>query len=861
MHRLLTLPALVVATSALSGCALFGQPAKYDPDVVSAAGTITVSDPKFYSREALINERAREVARIQKLIDDVDSVKFKPDIIREIEQISSFSAALGLKFDPAAGLNYRRAEEIGDIQQDISALRLQLQLDQLRRDAELLRAKMAEQTEPLKANLGQVQDGGPTAAAGGVTVGSVDQLKVQIDRLLTAMTTQLGTEARPISSTSVSTNPFDDFRDRQAYLDMLHSARNAAALDELHDLGNAALIRLNFQATVMPDPKNPRSLGAVQVKIDGSSFDSDAKSSFLSEWLDHINTKAGSRTGGNFNPGSDAHDLQRLGLLEVIPIGAYQVALPVAAPVGATDGLADSIDEAQWNQVGNYSQSLGLLSSIDPRNRVVPALRTLCTNSPTSDVGILRLIEDVHLARTRVLTYEYAKKIDQLLYALGANFGYTLNAEAQYSASKSFISQVHNKLASIPECQEFAQRLPAEAPPITWGRLIDKLGPIAQIGRARIYEVGPREQVQQLSTMARSANSLALAASIAAAAPGSGQAADAALGYSRQTMDRASALERVPSVVGYTAGGAQVFGWVLGPRAAVNAKGKVIVEQMLKPYDLSVDMSVPAWWPKLSLRVTTLWGPSPQQLAKGDLVGKDGNETVFEIPMPRRAPDYDWYTQQLTGGQGKNMTINVQGGPVNACSPSTLLVTGRNVWRADKVIVLGQLLDGSAIAIAPDMQGILLNVPAIPPLAGNQAREPSLHVITPLGRSEYHSLPYASTPSGDDCKTKKAEPATADPNKITIESISPDLYFAVPAAFDITVQGKNLDKITQVTLHGQAGTLTRSGNQLLVVSFTSAVTQGIPPLDGVPLKFYKSNGKSNEVVETRLVRITRQGGN
>ncbi|OCR25461.1 hypothetical protein AFK24_08020 [Pseudomonas syringae] len=317
----------------------------------------------------MISERSREVSRIQTLINGVDTVQFKPDIIREIEQISAFSAALGLKFDPAAGLNYRRALETNDIQQEISTLRLQLQLEQLRRDAELIRAKMQVQTDPINSNLNLIDDGEPVAATSGVTASSIDQLKVQIDRMLSAMVAAPGSEAKPISATSISTSPFDDFRDRQAYLDMLRSARNAAGLDELHDLGNSALIRLNFQATVIPDSKNPRSLGAVQVKVDASSFDEDAKSSFLSEWLDHINTKAGTRTSGKFNPNSDVHELQRLGLLSIVPVASFQVALPAAAPTGAKGGVANSLQEAEWNQNKSFSRSLGLLSSIDTKKK------------------------------------------------------------------------------------------------------------------------------------------------------------------------------------------------------------------------------------------------------------------------------------------------------------------------------------------------------------------------------------------------------------------------------------------------------------------------------------------------------------
>jgi hypothetical protein len=37
---------------------------------------------------------------------------------------------------------------------------------------------------------------------------------------------------------------------------MLKAARNAASLDELHDWHGSALLRLNFQATVIPDADN-----------------------------------------------------------------------------------------------------------------------------------------------------------------------------------------------------------------------------------------------------------------------------------------------------------------------------------------------------------------------------------------------------------------------------------------------------------------------------------------------------------------------------------------------------------------------------------------------------------------------------
>lgn len=48
----------------------FVESSRYNAKPVSAAGTITVSHPKIYSRKALIAERGRELARVQKLIDE-----------------------------------------------------------------------------------------------------------------------------------------------------------------------------------------------------------------------------------------------------------------------------------------------------------------------------------------------------------------------------------------------------------------------------------------------------------------------------------------------------------------------------------------------------------------------------------------------------------------------------------------------------------------------------------------------------------------------------------------------------------------------------------------------------------------------
>lgn len=860
----------------VAGCTSlpFGQVAKYDSTPHEAVGTITLSDAKVYSRETLINERSKEVARLQKLIDDVDKVEFKPDIVRETELITAFAASLGLRSDPAAGLTARRAKETADVQQEISTLQLQLQLEQLRRDAELLRSKLPDQTEPLNKDLGKVTADKPAAAASGVTAPSVEFLLGKIDATLGVLRERFNAETKPIAQTTVSSNPFDTFRDRQAYLDMVRSARNASALDELHDLGNAALMRINLQAAVIPDPNFPKSLGAVEVVVSKESFSNEAKAVFLREWLDHINLDGSARTEKLFKDGSDAKRLYRAGRVVLLNVAGYEYALPRSAAPGQADALLANLDSAQWSKNPEQLDSRDLISArksgqSDPTGLAskTAIFTALCDGK---DTGLsnkqksqqLQLREDAYLAEVRVKTFEVASWLDRWEAARGQS-AYALDAAKGREDATDFLKNLSASFADIPACSAYASRIATLTSAVSWGQLADQLDKASATGKARVYEVGPREQVQQMSTVARSASSLMLAAAVAANSPTSGTAAEAALAYSRQAMGRATTLERIPSVVGYSVGGQQTFGWVFGPRAWLDPKGKIDVEQALKPYDLSVDLSVPIWWPSLKLSVTTVWGPTPHGLAYGGLGSSGRGTRQLDIPMVRRAPDYDWFTYTIIGVPSRAPAIDptVAGGPINACSPTTLLLKGRNLWRTDKVIVLGQLLDSAAVTIAPDMDGVIVNVPPIQPLAAPAKRDAFLHIITPFGRDKV-AVEYQKDPSGDGCKQPKKDDPAPDPSKPAIASLLPKpLYFTAPSDFTITVNGTALDKITKVTLHNQPGEIDgkRSADSFKV-AFSAARTSGIPPGKNIELVFYTTDekGKDVKVGESVAVKIAKK---
>jgi hypothetical protein len=121
-------------------------------------------------------------------------------------------------------------------------------------------------------------------------------------------------------------------------------------------------------------------------------------------------------------------------------------------------------------------------------------------------------------------------------------------------------------------------------------------------GQARAYTVAPAEQVQRISTNARSATSVEAALAIAAATTGDVAALNAGIGYLRQSTGKIEALERSPLVVAFAADrpnnqGAS-FGWALGPELRFDPKKQNLAyRHRIRTHDLLSDLSVPRGGP------------------------------------------------------------------------------------------------------------------------------------------------------------------------------------------------------------------------------------------------------------------------
>jgi len=889
------------------------------------AGTIAVSQPKLYRREALINERRDEVQWIKQELESSKTATFEPELVRETEQIRQMAIALGLSFDPAGAVNYRRDAQTGEIQQQIEVLRLEVMLDQLRRDVNLMRGGFAEQLTPVNADLGKL-DSTVKAASSPAQAASLAKLAEAIDSIRAAVATRLDTEGKPAAKANASANPGDRFRDRSALRDVLKSALNAATTDDSHDYAGSALIRLNFQAIVLPDRVRTRAPGVVQMKVVAPALSPEDKERLYRSWLDHLNQQLNRASGAGWVPDADivfskaadnfdlvsyryprtAAPAKGAAVVPAAPAvngkakGKVPAAVPLAAPTptpacpalleaGVVAGSEDcgSLVFAvpkflgQSPQEGAYSTLISYLAHgaegdaaaadaafTKARKRIASHASQMVTNCalptaalPTKGVPLddrQELVEAIRMAQVRAVSGDALARIErQAQRMLRRNGAAPAASTGESGAIALRTARAHQVLstfeaAAYAACSSEQRAAFRRSGPVMYTP-VDFNAAINASPRVAVYEIGPREQMQQVSTVSRVANNLSMALALSGAVPRTGFGASAAAGYSQQAMGRAAALERVPGLVGYsTAGG--IFGWVIAPKAVLDPKGTVQLEQTARALDLAVELSVPGWWPWFTIEAVTSWGSASSTITAGEV--SVGKTVPFVVPMAANASDFDELTAKLLRSDAAVVRSAALDDAalarqfVAACRASSLYLRGTNIWRASSVVIGGHALGESAITVAPDMSGILVAVPALDKLVADTPRSKvGLAVFTRYGDAR-GEVDYVARPVPDGC----AEPVKpADPNKTVVTSISPT-EFKAGSEQHFTAQGSKLDKIDSVAINGQPGTIAgvdKEGKWLKLI-FTAAQTSSLPVSRTIPVSFYAGQQElGKQAVENR----------
>lgn len=804
-NKIMALSSVLSLSICVSGC---GNPyavgaGRLNYNASEAPGSILFTDPKLYKREALINERRKEVEYLNKLIDDSKDVTFTPEISRELQTVATISAALGAKFDPAAAINYRRDAETGAIQQEMQVIKLQLQLDQLKRDAELFRQGLQTQTTPVNTGLGTGAQA-PSDASSPAGAAATERLNTAIEALQRALATANVTNATALQATTLKSNPIDEFLDRSAYRGLLNSAKNAANLDELHDKEGAALVRLSLTATLLPPLKDYQdTLGVLRMTINPPDWRGPALERLYRDWIDYINDVMnrkddnaiysedpeliGLRTVGDlfdvvyyYFGDKDCPGIA-LKAIEGSPCKRLTLAVPRTANTMSLlnvgrDRFENSVDIFAANSESfNFDRMFGSAASQLLNSGNAPIFQKLTSNGKCLiDPVSSTLKKEIPAGEGRTLPLRSAIAAALDLYWVTSQLS-IIEIQAQRTLRGSGVQSRANLIESLARANWGAGRVitaltengrhsqcsvsvgdfvKAYVPPRFADRVIND-------SKVTIYEVGPREQVQQLSTLARASEAIGLAAAIAGQIPSQGIGIDSNIAFSRSASGKADALERVPVLISfaepsaslYGADGnadkdfpdvtAPAFGWLLGPRMALDPeKQSMVLEHRPRPYDLSVDLSVPGWWPSLTLETTTAWAPN----------WRNGRGQILTAPMPgRRVPvglspnraDFASLTDRLRGTSSirRAEIREVRPSVVSACAADlSLEVVGDGIWRSESVLVGGRQFDTSKISILPDMRGVLVKI--------DQARFPARLTGTDMqqGVDVVAMTPYGAAP-------------------------------------------------------------------------------------------------------------------
>lgn len=804
---------LVFAVWLLKGCTgvsvspIFGS-SPYDVETAQewTPANILIGDAQVFTRATLLNDRRREQRFLETLIEESRNQTFEPELQRDLRSVAIALSQLGFSFDPAARANYRRVDDLADLKHEVNKLRLQAELARL--DAQIERIKTLDAAEVPKPpdeievaeNALQTPSGSPSE--------EVEGLLNQMSNRLAAVLGDIegGTDGR-VGSTDAASAPEDYFRDLDAYRTMLRAHEAANALDDTHDLRGNTVYRIQIRATVIPEVGSD-TFGVVEVfpRKSGSTVSDDATAQLYSSWLDHVTRQLNQRRAdylATFNLLPDDKKLfgivtfklaRRSGGNSVIePIrvavppvaeGIFQEAVDgLGLPRGPArkrrqlmDGVRYLAEETGHKRVDEVPcRLLPIVGGLEMDNvkRLFPKYDELARSYiqyyPAFALMLNRLVDlghsggtDVDSEQVEELSKLYRQAYDAAREYVRDRIAALDGVEEQRGSGQSGIPSSVIK-ADLAHCKKY---LKPKAPG-DWHLLPRAFKDTLTCDTAntiRVLDVTPAERAQRVSTLASAVASIQTAASVAAGLPAVGVGFKQASAKLNSEAGKLEAVQRVPLVVGYleadpedASGGAPRFGWILGPAFVPDPAGKRLERsQLLKPYDLQVDLSVPAWWRSLELSVLTAWAGPLGEAVDCD----DCRRITLPVDLPRSDSDMDALTRFLfrrlsvdhLGASDRPRILEVSPTVIEPqARNTTLTVRGPGLWRGQDVFIYG--VRQTDVSVLPDMSGLAVGVaPSSLPMHVRDGEVDPLAVFTPAGKAVYPYLklfdPRDSTQQG-----------------------------------------------------------------------------------------------------------------
>jgi hypothetical protein len=668
-----------------SACCFFKTPFDFNIGRFNEKGpqqpaVITISDPQVFARETLINDRLQEEQFLKSLLEESKDVKeFRekistPALIRDIETLEAFRAAADVSFDPTKGA---------------AALR---------------------------------QENQTTAPTDGLSTRITDLEK------------RLDTIAAGFGKRTVTVPIPDAERTRDAYRAELRQRLNAVNLDDLHDYNGNALFRLQFRATVMPGQYKDK-FGIARLTFHPPLLLDEEIGELYRTWLNHL----------------------ALRLNQPLPSVRKTCPEPVAALL--------RLEQAGLFEI--YQMPVETLSG-DPCTIYVPVPIGLPTEEKTRDSCFQQLIEWLG-STNKISDNEKARFVKNVIPILQVIRSANEENKNVKDAVENAINEIRKVGKTLPQkisteatlvnapdlfkkilVEDISQRKAEEPAAVSQGKKIvkqsqgsDDKSPIFHLyehnpklkfiarGDAYVYAASPLEKSQRLSTHAQTARSAELALSIAANLATKGISGKGYIGMIRQSAGIAEGFENQPIVVGFAERiplreqevrdvdplnqndyEAPQAGWVFGPEVRLDPeKSQLQLVQRFASHEVSVDLSVPGWWPYVLTKLETAWignlYNSGRPIRLKDEPGQGFHSEEFRIRLPLNMADLDGLTAiialRTVGTYLPTIAIqHIDPFFISACSKQVdILIKGANVWRGPRVFLGG--IEADSVAFLPYM--------------------------------------------------------------------------------------------------------------------------------------------------------------
>jgi hypothetical protein len=285
-------------------------------------------------------------------------------------------------------------------------------------------------------------------------------------------------------------------------------------------------------------------------------------------------------------------------------------------------------------------------------------------------------------------------------------------------------------------------------------------------GDTHVYSSSPNQFAQRISTMASAAEAIQVAMALSALVPQAGAKINTSLGQLNYGLGKAEARERLPIAVGFSGQrsidnnkASSHFGWIFGPEVVLDPSAKQLkLEHGLVNHQVSAEISVPAWWPRIKLAIETAWIHNWYASSSTDLFEASSpvRRETKEVYLPSTRADLETLTYvlatQTIGRPQRRIKIDrVIPQKIALCGTKrlTLLVYGRDVWKTTKAFLAGVPL--TDIQILPDMEGIsvVLDPGAIPRIANSF--EPQLLTVSTRNGTDAIPVSFTGTRDPDNC--------------------------------------------------------------------------------------------------------------